>query len=241
MRPTSFQHNRRFPSCKYLIIATLSILLAGCSINLPQSSNSSCQGNCTTGPGVQGVHVFVEPDAGEHPITDAINGAQKSVWLEMYILSDRNVIRALEEAANRGIDVRVMLEPHPFGGGSPARAMDQLRAAGAKVQESNPAFTLTHEKGLRAVIRVRNLDGRVAYERGLQNLDLKGNVARQVAVLPPPDALSPTYFIELEATRRRFPVGPFGFDGPMTHEYLVVLRKPKPRSPKARGAHARPA
>ncbi len=25
---------------------------------------------------------------------------------------------------------------------------------------------------------------------------------------------------------RRFPVGPFGFDGPMTHEYLVVLRKP---------------
>ena len=26
--------------------------------------------------------------------------------------------------------------------------MDQLRAAGAKVQESNPAFTLTHEKGL---------------------------------------------------------------------------------------------
>ncbi|TMC34144.1 MAG: hypothetical protein E6J31_17530, partial [Chloroflexi bacterium] len=94
MRPTSFQHNRRFPSCKYLIIATLSILLAGCSINLPQSSNSSCQGNCTTGPGVQGVHVFVEPDAGEHPVTDAINGAQKSVWLEMYILSDRNVIRA---------------------------------------------------------------------------------------------------------------------------------------------------
>ncbi len=148
MRPTSFQYNRRFPSCKYLIIATLSILLAGCSINLPQSSNSSCQGNCTTGSGVQGVHVFVEPDAGEHPITDAINGAQKSVWLEMYILSDRNVIRALEEAANRGIDVRVMLEPHPFGGGSPARAMDQLRAAGAKVQESNPAFTLTHEKGL---------------------------------------------------------------------------------------------
>jgi len=148
MRPTSFQHNRRFPSCKYLIIATLSILLAGCSINLPQSSNSSCQGNCTTGPGVQGVHVFVEPDAGEHPVTDAINGAQKSVWLEMYILSDRNVIRALEEVANRGIDVRVMLEPHPFGGGSPARAMDQLRAAGAKVQESNPAFTLTHEKGI---------------------------------------------------------------------------------------------
>jgi DNA modification methylase len=42
-------------------------------------------------------------------------------------------------------------------------------------------------------------------------------------------------FVEVETTpraiaslHRRFPVGPFGFDGPMTHEYLVVLRKPDP-------------
>src|SRR5205807_1235344 len=39
--------------------------------------------------------------------------------------------------------------------------------------------------------------------------------------------------------RRRFPVGPFGFDGPMTHEYLVVLRKPVPRKSRAGGSHAR--
>ncbi|HYT33655.1 MAG TPA: phospholipase D-like domain-containing protein [Ktedonobacteraceae bacterium] len=134
---------------KYPIIVALCTLLAGCGFNLPASSNVSCQGNCTTGPGVQGVQVFVEPDAGEHPITDAISSAKKSVWVEMYILSDRNVIRALEEAANRGVDVRVMLEPHPFGGGgSPARTMDQLRAAGAKVEESSPSFALTHEKGM---------------------------------------------------------------------------------------------
>jgi SAM-dependent methyltransferase len=30
----------------------------------------------------------------------------------------------------------------------------------------------------------------------------------------------------IASLHRRFPVGPFGFDGPMTHEYLVVLRKP---------------
>jgi cardiolipin synthase len=138
-------------SWKYLIVAVLCILPAGCTINLPTtaSTNISCQGNCTTGPGVQGVQVYVEPGAGEHPIIDAIGAAKQSIWLEIYILSDRNVIRSLEEAANRGIDVRVMLEPHPFGGGgSPARTMDQLRAAGAKVQESNPGFALTHEKGL---------------------------------------------------------------------------------------------
>lgn len=136
---------------KYLIIAVLCMLLAGCAFNLPQSNNGSvsCQGNCTVAPGVQGVQVYVEPDAGEHPITDAISAAQKSIWLEIYILSDRKVIRALEEAANRGVDVRVMLEPHPFGGGgSPARTMDQLRAAGAKVQETDPGFALTHEKSM---------------------------------------------------------------------------------------------
>jgi exo-1,4-beta-D-glucosaminidase len=58
--------------------------------------------------------------------------------------------------------------------------------------------TLTREHGLRAVIRVRNLDGSVAYERRLQDIDLAGNGARQLAMLPALDGLSRTYFIELE-------------------------------------------
>jgi len=58
--------------------------------------------------------------------------------------------------------------------------------------------TLNREHGLRAVIRVRNLDGSVAYERRLQDIDLKGNGARQLAMLPALDGLSRTYFIELE-------------------------------------------
>ena len=79
----------------------------------------------------------------------AIQSAKKSIWLEMYLLTDRNVLRALEAAAKRGIDVRVLLEPHPFGGGSsPARTMDQLNAARIKAQPSNPSFPLTHEKGM---------------------------------------------------------------------------------------------
>jgi exo-1,4-beta-D-glucosaminidase len=58
--------------------------------------------------------------------------------------------------------------------------------------------TLIPEHGLRAVIRVRNLDGSVVYERRLEDIDLKGNVARQLAMLPALDGLSRTYFIELE-------------------------------------------
>ena len=160
---TSRKYKTGLISLTYLVVVALCILLAGCDINISGpgigtgSSGSGCQGNCTTGAGVQGVQVIVEPDAGEHPITDAITSAKKSVWLEIYLLTDRNVIRALEEAANRGVDVRVMLEPHPFGGGgSPARTMDQLKAAGAKVEASSPSFALTHEKGM-------IIDGTAAY------------------------------------------------------------------------------
>ncbi len=58
--------------------------------------------------------------------------------------------------------------------------------------------TLMREHGLRAVIRVRNLDGSVAYEQRLQDIDLAGNSARQLAMLPALNGLSRTYFIELE-------------------------------------------
>jgi exo-1,4-beta-D-glucosaminidase len=58
--------------------------------------------------------------------------------------------------------------------------------------------TLNHEHGLQAVIRVRNLDGSVAYERRLKDIDLTGSGARQLAMLPALEGLSRTYFIELE-------------------------------------------
>jgi cardiolipin synthase len=138
-----------FNLLKYPVVVALCFVLASCTGNiLPGISNSpQCQNNCGVGSGVQGVQVFVEPDDGEQVITNAIGSAQKSIWLEIYILSDRNVIRALEEAANRGLDVRVMLEPHPFGGGSsPSKTLDTLAAAGIKTQFTNPSFSLTHEK-----------------------------------------------------------------------------------------------
>ena len=58
--------------------------------------------------------------------------------------------------------------------------------------------TLTHEHGLQALIRVRNLDGSIRYTRRLQDIDLVGNSARQVVTLPALAGLSRTYFIELE-------------------------------------------
>ena len=58
--------------------------------------------------------------------------------------------------------------------------------------------TLTPEHGLRAIVRVHNLDGSVPYERRLQDINLPGNGTKQLAALPALAGLSPTYFIELE-------------------------------------------
>jgi exo-1,4-beta-D-glucosaminidase len=58
--------------------------------------------------------------------------------------------------------------------------------------------TLATEHGLRALIRVRNLDGSVAFERRLQGINLPGNTARSVAVVPALTDLSAVYFVELE-------------------------------------------
>jgi exo-1,4-beta-D-glucosaminidase len=60
--------------------------------------------------------------------------------------------------------------------------------------------TLDSEHGLQAMIRVRNLDGSVRYERQLRAIDVAGNATRSLATLPAVAGLSQVYFIELELT-----------------------------------------
>lgn len=146
------------------LLLTLVLLFTACDVNssnLTGTSDSSSTSNgspTSLGSGSQDVQVFVEPDAGYQVLTNAINQAQKSVWVEMYLLTERHVISALEEAAHNGKDVRVMLEGHPYGSGSssPSQTIDRLNAAGVQAKTTNPAFTLTHEKGM-------IIDGKTAY------------------------------------------------------------------------------
>jgi len=94
-------------------------------------------------------HMFVEPDAGNKPVLDALNSAQDSIWMEMYLLSDKGVLQALKDARSRGVDVRILLEEHPFGGsGSLKPVLDELNRSNISVRQSSPAFRLTHEKGI---------------------------------------------------------------------------------------------
>ena len=138
-------------------LALCFLLLAGCAPTSSASARHSfpaCTSTagtaCAVGTGAAHLQVFVEPDDGVRPITDAIRNANRSIWVEVYILSDTTIITALEDAANRGLDVRVMLEPHPYEY-SPVTVqstLEKLKAAGIKVNNTNPIFQLTHAKFL---------------------------------------------------------------------------------------------
>ncbi len=58
--------------------------------------------------------------------------------------------------------------------------------------------TLTDAHGLRARVRVRNLDGSTRYDKSFAVLDLAGNHTLGVTKLPGISGLSPTYFVELD-------------------------------------------
>jgi len=111
------------------------------------------------------VALVVEPDAGPTAIVDLIAAARRSVWMEMYLLTDARAVDALTDRARAGCDVRVILEPAPYlneDANQPAFAA--LAAAGAVVRWSTPRFSYTHAKTLivdhaRAVVMTLNLTG----------------------------------------------------------------------------------
>lgn len=142
-------------ACSVLLL--LSLLLAACATTSNTSAPASgpppttSAGTClAVACAARGVTVFVEPDAKAAPIVQAIKAATRSIWVEVYLLSDSSVITALEDAAARGVDVRVLLETHPFGDGaiSSQRLLQRLQAAHIAARATNPAFHYTHAKML---------------------------------------------------------------------------------------------
>jgi phosphatidylserine/phosphatidylglycerophosphate/cardiolipin synthase-like enzyme len=144
-----------------VLAALVVVALAGCEVGAPVSPNrpshpappapSGTAAVCVSPScAATDVQVFVEPDAGEAPILHAIEYAAHTLSVEVYLLTDHTITRALEDAARRGVEVRVLLEAHPFGGGdvSAARTLEELNAAGVQAQPANPAYHYSHAKFL---------------------------------------------------------------------------------------------
>lgn len=96
-----------------------------------------------------GLELFIQPEADRQPILDRINMARSKILVEVYLLSDKEVIAALKTARSRGVTVKVMLEEHPFGGGNlNGVTLPELIASGIETKWANPTFALTHEKAV---------------------------------------------------------------------------------------------
>jgi len=105
--------------------------------------------------------LIVLPDDSAQPIIDAIDGAQKSLFVKMFVFSDPALLKAVIAAKNRGVDVRIMLNPSRRSGKAENQhSRKMLRAAGVDVIDSNPVFGMTHEKSM-------VVDGKTAFVKSL--------------------------------------------------------------------------
>jgi cardiolipin synthase len=105
--------------------------------------------------------VIVFPDDTVKAIVDAIGNARISILIKMFLFSDAELLNAVISAKQRGVAVKVMLNPARRSGEEENRdARNQLKAAGIKVLDTDPFFIITHEKSM-------VIDGKLAFAKSL--------------------------------------------------------------------------
>jgi hypothetical protein len=57
----------------------------------------------------------IEPQAGTAPIVQLIRQSHREIDVGVYYLTDRKILSALKAARERGVTVRIMVEPKPYG------------------------------------------------------------------------------------------------------------------------------
>ena len=93
--------------------------------------------------------IIILPDDTGGEILEAINQAKSSLLVKMFLFSDPSLIAAVINAKKRGVNVRVMLNPSRKNGEEEnVDTREKLLLAGIEVRDSNPEFTLTHEKSM---------------------------------------------------------------------------------------------
>jgi cardiolipin synthase len=121
--------------------------------------------------------VIVLPDDSARPIVEAIHGAKKSIRIKMFVFSDPTLLQAVIAAHQRGVKVRIMLNPARRSG---EKENDESRSllisAGIEVIDSNPAFDLTHEKSM-------VIDDETAYVKSLNWQTKNLTVTRDYAIV----------------------------------------------------------
>ena len=93
--------------------------------------------------------IIVLPDDTANEIVAAIDGAKESLLIKMFLFSDPVLIDAVIAAKKRGVKVKVMLNPaRKSGEEENEETRRKLTEASIEVRDSNPQFTITHEKSM---------------------------------------------------------------------------------------------
>lgn len=91
--------------------------------------------------------IFILPNSGEEPILNLLDKATNSIDITIYLLSDRKVIEKIKELKKKNINIRIIIEKTPFGGGSVNyKTFSELTKLDINIKYSNPSFALTHAK-----------------------------------------------------------------------------------------------
>ncbi len=84
--------------------------------------------------------IFIEPQAGVRPVITFIQRARGTLDINVYLMTDRRIIRAITHDVRRGIRVRILIDRRPYGG-RPRGEIARLRATGAQVHYAPARFT----------------------------------------------------------------------------------------------------
>jgi phosphatidylserine/phosphatidylglycerophosphate/cardiolipin synthase-like enzyme len=119
--------------------ATLILISSACCL-APSSSG-------TPGASSPSLDLIVAPDDGTASVLKAIRAARRRVLVEMYMLTANEAVAALLAAHRAGCQVRVLLEPEPFGDATANRpAFLALSADGIDVRWVARPAGLVHAK-----------------------------------------------------------------------------------------------
>ena len=96
-----------------------------------------------------GQRLLVMPDDGGGAVVELIDQASEQLLLKQFKLQSEAVEQALQRAIGRGVQVRVMLNPHTSGGDRwNDEAFALLQSWGVAVQWTSESFPVTHEKSM---------------------------------------------------------------------------------------------
>lgn len=162
------------PRPRHPLIALLAVLVALPAAALAGGPAPTAKA-AASGPPLQ---LVAEPAAGNAPFLAMIDGARHSVELTMYELYDARIEAALAGDAQRGVDVRVLLNGGYYSEreSNNAAAYAYLKARGVHVRYTPTYFALTHQKtltvdGEQSAVMTLNFDGEYATTRDFAVLD----------------------------------------------------------------------